>query len=127
MYEYALELIRKGLAYVDDQSAEEIRKTRGTLTSPGQDSPFRNRSIEENLDLFDRMRKGEFPDGSKTLRAKVDMASPNLNMRDPVLYRILHMSHHRTGDQWCIYPMYDFTHGQSDSIERITHSICTLE
>jgi glutaminyl-tRNA synthetase len=127
LYEWAVQLIQKGKAYVCDLTADQVREQRGTLTEPGQDSPYRNRSVEENLDLFGRMRKGEFPDGSKTLRAKVDMASPNLNMRDPVLYRILHMSHHRTGDQWCIYPMYDFTHGQSDSIERITHSICTLE
>jgi glutaminyl-tRNA synthetase len=127
MYEYALELIRKGLAYVDDQTAEQIRLTRGTLTSPGKESPFRSRSPEENLDLFDRMRKGEFPDGSKVLRAKIDMASPNLNLRDPVMYRILHESHHNTGDRWCIYPMYDWAHGFEDSIEQITHSICTLE
>ena len=104
-----------------------MRKTRGTLTEPGQESPYRNRSVEENLDLFERMRDGEFPDGARTLRAKIDMASPNLNMRDPVMYRILHAEHHRTGDKWCIYPMYDFAHGQSDSIEGITHSICTLE
>jgi glutaminyl-tRNA synthetase len=122
-----VQLIQKGKAFVCDLTADQVRQQRGTLTEPGQDSPYRNRTIEENLDLFDRMRKGEFPDGSKTLRAKIDMASPNLNMRDPVLYRILHMDHHRTGDKWCIYPMYDFTHGQSDSIERITHSICTLE
>ena len=105
----------------------EVRQTRGTLTEPGQESPYRNRSVEENLDLFERMRAGEFPDGARTLRAKIDMASPNLNLRDPVMYRILHAEHHRTGDKWCIYPMYDFAHGQSDSIERITHSICTLE
>jgi glutaminyl-tRNA synthetase len=127
LYEWAVQLIQKGKAYVCDLSADQVRQQRGTLTEPGQESPYRNRSIEENLDLFGRMRKGEFPDGARTLRAKIDMASPNLNIRDPVLYRILHMSHHRTGDQWCIYPMYDFTHGQSDSIERITHSICTLE
>src|SRR6185312_16413541 len=127
LYAWAVQLIQKGKAFVCDLTADQIRQQRGTLTEPGQDSPYRNRTIEENLDLFDRMRKGEFPDGSKTLRAKIDMASPNLNMRDPVLYRILHMDHHRTGDKWCIYPMYDFTHGQSDSIERITHSICTLE
>jgi glutaminyl-tRNA synthetase len=127
LYEWAVQLIQKGKAFVCDLTADQVRQQRGTLTEPGQDSPYRNRTIEENLDLFVRMRKGEFPDGSKTLRAKIDMASPNLNMRDPVLYRILHMDHHRTGDQWCIYPMYDFTHGQSDSIERITHSICTLE
>ena len=127
LYAWAVQLIEKGKAFVCDLTAEQVRQQRGTLTEPGQESPYRNRSIEENLDLFERMRKGEFPDGSRTLRAKVDMASPNLNMRDPVLFRILHMSHHRTGDKWCIYPMYDFTHGQSDSIERITHSICTLE
>jgi len=127
LYDWAVQLIQKGKAFVCDLTADQVRQQRGTLTEPGQDSPYRNRTIEENLDLFDRMRKGEFPDGAKTLRAKIDMASPNLNMRDPVLYRILHMDHHRTGDKWCIYPMYDFTHGQSDSIERITHSICTLE
>ncbi len=127
LYDWAVQLIQKGKAFVCDLTADQVRQQRGTLTEPGQDSPYRNRTIEQNLDLFDRMRKGEFPDGSKTLRAKIDMASPNLNMRDPVLYRILHMEHHRTGDKWCIYPMYDFTHGQSDSIERITHSICTLE
>ncbi|MDI6767623.1 MAG: glutamine--tRNA ligase/YqeY domain fusion protein [Bacteroidota bacterium] len=127
LYEYAVQLINKGKAFVCDLSADEIRKYRGTLTQSGKESPFRNRTIEENLDLFERMRKGEFPDGSKTLRAKVDMSSPNLNMRDPVMYRILHETHHRTGDAWCIYPMYDWAHGQSDSIERITHSICTLE
>jgi glutaminyl-tRNA synthetase len=127
MYEYAVQLIKKGLAYVDDLSAEEIRQYRGTLTEPGKESPYRNRSIEENLDLFERMRKGEFPDGSKVLRAKIDMSHPNLNMRDPVMYRILHASHHRTGDKWCIYPMYDWAHGLEDSIEGITHSLCTLE
>jgi len=127
LYQYALKLIKKGKAYVDDLSAEEIRDYRGTLTEPGKDSPYRNRSIDENLDLFERMRSGEFPDGSRVLRAKIDMSSGNLNMRDPVLYRILHESHHRTGDNWCIYPMYDFAHGQSDSIEGITHSLCTLE
>jgi len=127
LYDWAVQLIQKGKAFVCDLTADQVRQQRGTLTEPGQESPYRNRTVEENLDLFNRMRKGEFPDGSRTLRAKIDMASPNLNMRDPVLYRILHMSHHRTGDQWCIYPMYDFTHGQSDSIERITHSICTLE
>ena len=127
LYEYALKLIGKGKAYVCDLSAEEIREYRGTLTRPGKDSPYRTRTVEENLDLFERMKNGEFPDGSRTLRAKIDMAHPNLNMRDPVLYRILRASHHRTGDTWCIYPMYDFTHGQSDSIERITHSICTIE
>jgi glutaminyl-tRNA synthetase len=127
LYDWAVQLIQKGKAFVCDLTADQVRQQRGTLTEPGQESPYRNRSVEENLDLFDRMRKGEFPDGAKTLRAKIDMASPNLNMRDPVLYRILHMDHHRTGDKWCIYPMYDFTHGQSDSIEHITHSICTLE
>jgi glutaminyl-tRNA synthetase len=127
LYEWALKLIRDGKAYVDDLSAEEIRKHRGTLTEPGKDSPYRNRSVEENLDLFQRMKAGEFPDGSRVLRAKVDMASPNLNMRDPVMYRILHAAHHRTGDKWCIYPMYDYAHGQSDSLERVTHSMCTLE
>src|SRR5579885_589227 len=127
LYEWAVQLIKAGKAYVDDLSAEEIRKTRGTLTEPGTNSPFRNRSVEENLDLFERMRKGEFPDGSRTLRAKIDMASPNLNMRDPVMYRILHAEHHRTGNKWPIYPMYDYAHGQSDSIENVTHSMCSLE
>jgi glutaminyl-tRNA synthetase len=127
LYGWAIQLIKKGKAYVCDLSAEEVRQYRGTLTEPGRESPYRNRSVEENLDLFERMRKGEFPDGARTLRSKIDMASPNLNLRDPVMYRILHAEHHRTGDKWCIYPMYDFTHGQSDSIERITHSICTLE
>jgi len=127
LYEWAVKLINDGKAYVDDLSAEEIRKYRGTLTEPGKESPHRNRTAKENLDLFDRMRKGEFPDGSRVLRAKIDMASPNLNMRDPVMYRILHADHHRTGGKWCIYPMYDFAHGQSDSIEHVTHSICTLE
>jgi len=127
LYEWALQLIRAGKAYVCDLSAEEVRKYRGTLTEPGTPSPYRNRSVEENLDLFQRMKAGEFPDGSRTLRARIDMTSPNLNLRDPVMYRILHAEHHRTGNQWCIYPMYDFAHGQSDSIERITHSICTLE
>jgi len=127
LYAWGVQLIKSGNAYVCDLSAEEIRQYRGTLTEPGKDSPYRDRSVEENLDLFDRMRQGEFPDGSRTLRAKIDMASPNLNLRDPIMYRILHASHHRTGDRWCIYPMYDFAHGQSDSIERITHSICTLE
>jgi glutaminyl-tRNA synthetase len=127
LYAWAGQLIQAGKAYVCDLSAEEVRKYRGTLTEPGKDSPYRNRSVEENLSLFERMRAGEFPDGARTLRSKIDMASPNLNMRDPVMYRILHADHHRTGDKWCIYPMYDFTHGQSDSIERITHSICTLE
>jgi len=127
LYEWAIQLIKDGKAYVDDLSAEQIREYRGTLTQPGKESPYRNRTVEENLDLFQRMRAGEFPDGAKVLRAKIDMASPNLNMRDPVMYRILHASHHRTGDKWCIYPMYDWAHGQSDSIEGITHSICTLE
>jgi glutaminyl-tRNA synthetase len=127
MYEFAVELIKKRLAYVDDQSAEQIRKTRGTATEGGKESPFRNRSVEENLDLFDRMRKGEFPDGSRVLRAKIDMASPNFNLRDPVMYRILHESHHNTGDKWCIYPMYDWAHGFEDSLEQITHSLCSLE
>jgi len=127
LYEWAIKLIKDKKAYVCDLSAEEIREYRGTLKEPGRESPYRYRSVEENLDLFERMKKGEFPDGSKTLRAKIDMASPNLNMRDPVMYRILHAYHHRTGDKWCIYPMYDYTHGQSDSIERITHSLCTLE
>ena len=127
LHAWAVQLIRAGKAYVDDLTQEEIRQYRGTLTEPGRESPYRNRSVEENLDLFERMRRGEFPNGAKTLRAKVDMASPNLNMRDPVMYRILHAEHHRTGDKWCIYPMYDYAHGQSDSIEKITHSICTLE
>ena len=127
LYAWAVQLIKSGKAYVCDLSAEEIRQYRGTLTEPGKDSPYRNRSIEENLDLFERMRAGEFPDGSRTLRAKIDMASPNLNLRDPIMYRILRASHHRTGDKWCIYPMYDYAHGQSDSFEKITHSICTLE
>ncbi len=127
LYEWAEELVKKGLAYVDDLSAEEVSDTRGTLTTPGKESPWRNRSIEENLDLLRRMKDGEFPDGSKSLRAKVDMASPNMNMRDPVMYRILRATHHRTGDHWCIYPTYDWAHGQCDSIERISHSICTLE
>ncbi len=127
LYDYAVQLIKMGKAYVCDLTADEIREYRGTLTEPGKESPYRNRTIEENLDLFERMRKGEFPDGSKTLRAKIDMSSPNLNMRDPVMYRILKATHHRTGDKWCIYPMYDWAHGLCDSIERITHSICTLE
>jgi len=125
--QFAIQLIKAGKAYVCDLSADEIREYRGTLTEPGKNSPYRDRSVEENLDLFERMRAGEFSDGSRTLRAKIDMASPNLNMRDPVMYRILRATHHRTGDQWCIYPTYDFAHGQSDSIEGITHSICTLE
>ena len=127
LYEWAVKLIKDGKAYVDDLTAEEIRKHRGTLTEPGKDSPYRNRSVEENVNLFERMRAGEFPDGSRTLRAKIDMASPNLNFRDPVMYRILHADHHRTGGKWCIYPMYDYAHGESDSIERVTHSLCTLE
>jgi len=127
LYEWALKLIKAGKAYVDDLSADEIRRHRGTLTEPGTDSPFRNRTVEENLDLFTRMKAGEFPDGARVLRAKIDMSSPNLNMRDPVMYRILHATHHRTGDEWCIYPMYDYAHGQSDSIEHVTHSMCTLE
>ena len=127
LYDWAVQLIQAGKAYVCDLSADEVRKQRGTLTEPGQESPYRNRSVDENLDLFARMKAGEFPDGARTLRAKIDMAAPNLNLRDPVMYRILHAEHHRTGDAWCIYPMYDFAHGQSDSIERITHSICTLE
>lgn len=127
LYEWAVKLIRDGKAYVDDLTADEIRKHRGTLTEPGTDSPYRNRSVEENLNLFERMRAGEFPDGSRVLRAKIDMASPNLNFRDPVMYRILHADHHRTGGKWCIYPMYDFAHGQSDSLEKVTHSMCSLE
>jgi glutaminyl-tRNA synthetase len=127
LYNWAEQLIKAGKAYVDDLTAEQIREYRGTLTRPGKESPYRNRSVEENLDLFRRMRAGEFPDGSRTLRTKIDVAHPNLNMRDPVMYRILHAEHHRTGNQWCIYPMYDWAHGQSDSIEHITHSICTLE
>jgi len=127
LYQYALQLIKAGKAYVCDLSQEEIKGYRGTLTEPGRDSPYRDRSIAENLDLFERMRAGEFPDGSRVLRAKIDMASPNVVMRDPVIYRILHSSHHRAGDKWCIYPMYDFTHCLSDSIEGITHSLCTLE
>ena len=127
MYEAAVKLIKKGKAFVCDLSAEEIRAYRGTLTEPGKESPYRNRSVEENLDLFERMKNGEFEDGSKVLRAKIDMASPNINMRDPVIYRVAHMNHHRTGDTWCIYPMYDFAHPIEDAIENITHSICTLE
>jgi glutaminyl-tRNA synthetase len=127
LYEWAEQLIRKGRAYVCDLSAEELRATRGTLTEPGTESPYRNRPVEENLDLFRRMRAGEFPDGSRTLRARIDMAHPNLNMRDPVMYRIMRAHHHRTGDAWCIYPTYDWAHGQSDAIEGITHSLCTLE
>ncbi|MGA3105778.1 MAG: glutamine--tRNA ligase/YqeY domain fusion protein [Terriglobales bacterium] len=127
LYEWAVQLINAGKAYVDDLSADEIRQHRGTLTEPGKESPYRNRDPKENLDLFERMRKGEFPDGSRVLRAKIDMASPNLNLRDPIMYRIVRATHHRTGDKWCIYPMYDYAHGQSDSIEHVTHSICTLE
>lgn len=127
LYEYAVRLIEKGLAYVCDLSPEEIREYRGTLTEPGRESPYRNRPVAENLDLFRRMRAGEFPEGSRVLRAKIDMASPNLNMRDPVIYRIMHVPHHRTGDKWCIYPMYDFAHPLSDAIEGITHSVCSLE
>ena len=127
LYEFAVTLIKKGLAYVDDSTAEEIATMKGTPTEAGMESPYRTRSIQENLDLFQKMRKGEYPDGSRTLRAKVDMASPNMQLRDPLMYRIKHAHHHRTGDTWCIYPMYDFAHGQSDSIEKITHSICTLE
>lgn len=127
LYQWACELIRKGLAYVDDQSLEQIRENRGTVQTPGKNSPYRDRSVEENLDLFTRMRNGEFEDGSKTLRAKIDMAHPNMHMRDPIMYRIIHTSHHRTGNTWPIYPMYDYAHGESDSIENITHSICTLE
>jgi glutaminyl-tRNA synthetase len=127
IFEWAVQLVKAGKAYVDDLTADEIREHRGTLTEPGKNSPYRERSVEENLDLFLRMHKGEFPDGTRVLRAKIDMASPNLNMRDPVMYRILHAEHHRTGDKWCIYPMYDFAHGQSDSLEKVTHSMCTLE
>jgi len=127
LYAWALKLVQDGKAYVDDLTAEQIREYRGTLTEPGKESPFRNRSIEENVDLFTRMKAGEFPDGSRVLRAKIDMASPNVNLRDPIMYRIVHATHHRTGDKWCIYPMYDFAHGQSDSIENVTHSMCTLE
>jgi glutaminyl-tRNA synthetase len=127
LIQYAVQLIQKGLAYVDDSSPEEIAALKGSPTVPGQDSPYRNRSIEENLSLFNNMKEGKYPDGSKVLRARVDMASPNMLMRDPVIYRIKHAHHHRTGDKWCIYPMYDFAHGQSDSIENITHSVCTLE
>src|SRR6266849_2585430 len=127
LYEWGVQLVKAGKAYVDDLSADEIREYRGTLTKPGKDSPYRSRSVEESLALFERMRAGEFPDGSRVLREKIDMASPNLNMRDPVMYRILHAEHHRTGNKWCIYPMYDYAHGQSDSLERVTHSMCTLE
>ncbi len=127
IYEFAIVLIKKGLAFVDDSTIDEIKSMRGTPTKPGQHSPFRDRSVEENLDLFERMKNGEFEDGSKVLRAKIDMSSPNMHLRDPIMYRIKRAHHHRTGDKWCIYPMYDFAHGQSDSIENITHSICTLE
>src|SRR5436305_15215197 len=127
LYQFAVGLIKQGHAYVDSLSADKIRQYRGTLTEPGRNSPYRDRPIEENLDLFTRMRAGEFPDGAHVLRAKIDMASPNLNMRDPTLYRIRHASHHRTGGAWCIYPMYDFAHPLSDALERITHSLCTLE
>jgi glutaminyl-tRNA synthetase len=127
LYDWAIQLINEGKAYVCDLSAEDVRAHRGTLSEPGKNSPYRDRSVAENLELFERMKKGEFPDGTRTLRAKIDMASPNLNLRDPVMYRIKHASHHRSGDKWCIYPSYDYTHGQSDSIEGITHSICTLE
>src|SRR5512144_2928635 len=128
LYEWAVQLIKTGKAYVCDLNAEQVREYRGTLTEPGKESPYRNRSVEENLDLFKRMRAGEFPNGAKTLRAKIDMAAPNILMRDPVMYRILHEPpHHRTGKQWCIYPMYDYAHGQSDSIEGVTHSLCSLE
>jgi glutaminyl-tRNA synthetase len=127
LYQYAVQLVKKGVAYVCDLTADQIREYRGTLTTPGKESPYRNRSVEENLDLFTRMRAGEFPDGSRTLRAKIDMSSGNINMRDPVMYRILRSTHHRTGDIWCIYPMYDWAHGLCDSLEKITHSICTLE
>lgn len=127
LYQFALKLVRKGKAYVDDLTADQIREYRGTLTEPGKESPYRDRSVEENLDLFQRMRNGEFPDGTRVLRAKIDMAAPNINLRDPVMYRIIHSPHHhRTGNQWCIYPMYDFAHGQSDSIEGVTHSLCDL-
>jgi glutaminyl-tRNA synthetase len=127
LYEFALKLINKGLAYVDDSTSEEIASLKGTPTEPGKNSPYRDRSIKENLDLFQRMKAGEFPDGSRTLRAKIDMSHVNMLMRDPILYRIKHEHHHRTGNKWCIYPMYDFAHGQSDSIENVTHSLCTLE
>ena len=127
MYEAAIRLIKKGKAYVDDLSAEEIRQYRGTLTEPGKESPYRERSVEENLKLFEEMKEGKYADGEKVLRAKIDMASPNINMRDPIIYRVAHMTHHRTGDEWCIYPMYDFAHPIEDAVEGITHSICTLE
>ncbi|TLN23722.1 glutamine--tRNA ligase, partial [bacterium] len=127
LYRWAVKLIKDGKAYVDDQSAKEISDSRGTLTEPGRESPYRNRSVEENLELFEAMKAGKFPDGSRVLRAKIDMASGNVNLRDPVMYRILRATHHRTGDEWCIYPMYDWAHGESDALEGITHSICTLE
>ena len=127
MYECALKLIRKGKAYVCDLTPDEIREYRGTLTEPGKESPYRNRSVEENLELFENMKNGVYKDGEKVLRAKIDMASPNINMRDPILYRVAHMTHHNTGDKWCIYPMYDFAHPIEDAVEKITHSICTLE
>ena len=127
LYQWAIQLIKKGKAYVDSQNAEEMRANRGTLTEPGTNSPYRDRSVEENLELFEKMKNGDFPDGSHILRAKIDMSSPNMNLRDPAMYRILHAHHHRTGDKWCIYPMYDFAHGQEDSIEGVTHSLCTLE
>jgi glutaminyl-tRNA synthetase len=127
LHEWAVKLIKAAKAYVDDLTADEIREYRGTLTEPGRNSPYRDRSVDENVDLFTRMKNGEFPNGAKSLRAKIDMASPNMNLRDPVMYRILHASHHRTGDKWCIYPMYDYAHGQSDSLEKVTHSMCTLE
>ncbi|MFC2119950.1 glutamine--tRNA ligase, partial [Bacteroidota bacterium] len=127
LYEYAIKLVNKGEAYIDALRGEEIKEYRGTPTEPGKESPYRNRTVEENLDLFERMKAGEFKDGEYVLRAKIDMTSPNMNMRDPIIYRIRHESHHRTGDKWCIYPMYDWAHGQSDSIEGITHSLCTLE
>ena len=127
MYEAAVRLIKKGKAYVCDLTPEQIREYRGTLTEPGKESPYRNRSVEENLELFENMKNGVYKDGEKVLRAKIDMASPNINMRDPILYRVAHMTHHNTGDQWCIYPMYDFAHPIEDAIEKITHSICTLE
>ena len=127
LYQYAVALVKKGRAYVCDLSGDDIRKTRGSLTEPGTESPYRDRPVEENLDLFARMRAGEFPDGSRTLRAKIDMSAPNINLRDPIMYRILRAEHHRTGNAWCIYPTYDWAHGQSDSLEQITHSVCTLE
>ena len=127
MYQWAVELIEQGVAYVDDQDGETISRQRGTLTQPGTPSPYRDRSVEENLDLFEQMRAGKFPNGAKVLRAKIDMAAKNMNLRDPIMYRIVHAPHHRTGDTWCIYPMYDWAHGLEDSVENITHSICTLE